>query len=61
MDGGIFHDAHEVYMIDGDKETWLATFATKGLADGYVTWQEEYAAGYGVYPEDGERMEVRPV
>lgn len=36
MDGN-FHDAHEVYKIDRDEsKTWVATFATKGLADWYV-------------------------
>jgi hypothetical protein len=50
MDDGIFHDAHEVYKIDRDgSKTWVATFATKGLADWYVTAATEgmlLAAGF---------------
>lgn len=35
---GFFHDAHEVYATDeGGERQWVATFATKGLADWYVT------------------------
>lgn len=61
MVDGFFHDAHEVYMIEGDKETWIATFATKGYAEGYILWSAQHAALHGVYPEADERMEVRPV
>jgi len=58
---GIFHDAHEVYMIDGDGEQWIATFATKAYAEGYVQWSLEYLAKFGLAPEADQRMELRPV
>jgi hypothetical protein len=35
---GMFHDAHEVYAIDATGErSWHATFATKSLAENYVS------------------------
>ena len=59
MDGGVFHDAHEVYKIDRDESrTWIATFATKGLADWYVKAATEgmlQAAGFAF------EYEVEPV
>lgn len=41
MDAGVFHDAHEVYYNGPVKREWVATFATKGLAESYVGWQDE--------------------
>lgn len=42
MDGGVFHDAHEVYVIDRDEtKAWVATFANKPLAEWYVTAAQE--------------------
>jgi len=33
---GIFHDAHEVNVKVGDEWKWVATFATKRMADNYA-------------------------
>jgi len=39
MDGGIFHDAHEVYTWTATiPRYWIATFATKELAEAYTEW-----------------------
>jgi hypothetical protein len=38
---GFFHDAHEVYYNAPVGRQWVATFATKALADGYVRWQDD--------------------
>ena len=39
MDAGLFHDAHEVYTSTTTiPRYWVATFATRGLAEAYAEW-----------------------
>lgn len=38
---GFFHDAHEVYFTAPVGKQWIATFATKRLAEDYVQWQDQ--------------------
>ena len=41
MPEGFFHAAHEVYIGKGVDRSWIATFATKALADWYVVAASE--------------------
>jgi len=55
---GIFHNAQEVYTRNearGLDWFWIATFATKDLAEAYVTFAEISSGA------DGQTYEVRPV
>jgi hypothetical protein len=48
---GMFHDAHEVYIMQPDEpDTWIATFATKGHADWYVKAASAAVATVGLRP-----------
>ena len=59
MPEGIFHDAHEVYKIDRkNTETWVATMASKELADLFVTTLQEGALRPAWFAFS---FEVRPV
>lgn len=47
MVDGIFHDAHEVYAVNGTVKQWVATFATKALAEQYAVAVAHLAASLG--------------
>ena len=59
MDGGIFHEAHEVYGRKAETEpwVWLATFATLHTAEGWVS----YAELQNMIDGPTIQFEVRPV
>jgi hypothetical protein len=54
MVDGIFHSAHEVYILTGDGWAWLATFARLELATQYAA----QLIGFGL-PLDS--IQVRPI
>lgn len=57
-DEGFFHDAHEVFMTTKGTRTWVATFATKAGALGYVTLVTQALSRADLPTED---FEVVPV
>ena len=51
-------DAHAVYAFTSTGRVWVATFRTKGLAEGYVQWHADAFEAFGLTPPV---LEVVPV